>query len=95
MPKLGRVPSRNKVDIATTVFHDDKKNRTSLNRTYGSYSRWQLNCMHASWWLYIQCALIESEKIGNLMRILCDPVKALCLIFVCLVPIFDAIYKKN
>ena len=37
---------------------------------------------------------IYSEKIGNLMRLLCDPV-ALGLIFVCLVPIFYPIYKNN
>ena len=37
--------------------------------------------------IYIQCALIDSEKIGRLMMIICDPV-ALCLIFICLVPIF-------
>ena len=38
----------------------------------------------------IYCALIDSKKIGSLMRMLCDPV-ALCLIFVCLDPIFYAI----
>ena len=36
---------------------------------------------------YVQCALIDSEKIGRLMVVLCYPA-ALRLIFVCLVPIF-------
>ena len=37
---------------------------------------------------------MDSKKIGSLMRILCDPVP-LCLIFICLIPIFYAIKKKN
>ena len=45
-------------------------------------------------YICIQFALIDSEKIGNLMSILCDPV-ALSLIFVCLVPKLNAIKKKK
>ena len=32
-------------------------------------------------------ALLDSDKIGRLMLIICDPI-ALCLIFICLVPKF-------
>ena len=44
-------------------------------------------------YIYVQCALMDKaiKKIGRLMMIICDPV-ALCLIFICLVPIF---YKKT
>ena len=43
---------------------------------------------------YIQCVLIDSEKIGRLMMIICDPV-ALCLIFIRFVPIFYKIKQKQ
>ena len=44
-------------------------------------------------YIYTWFALIVSEKNGNLIRIVCDPI-AFHLIFVCLVPTFNTIYKK-